>query len=379
MQFEIETRVLRDAVHTIGNLPAANGPTAVTFTADGFGGLTLTRATHLARISTTRDEVTVLDDGKASVAFDKFKKLVDSWTASRVDVRLNNQSVHFTSGDSVAKLALWPEEELYAVPPPVEGLTITFDSRTLLEAVRIAKAGMYLEGGRDELKGIVVRAVLGRICVIGSDGRRVHAWKGEDTFEDVCKRPDKNFDEGLMIPRESIIAVERVLIGTIGSDPVQAQLTVSPNAARLTAGGREIHFAVGAKGPGDVTPFIRFIEPDEVFKVKREALHRLVKSALSLVENDTLTIEFTKGSITVIGDDQRGNIYSDTIDAENTKGGCAVRVNGDYLREFLESASAETIELGYIRSYNAFTHLENDRYLILMLIRDGVIDAERYP
>lgn len=356
---------LKAALHRVAAAPSFKVGGAVNLIADEFGGLTIKRTTGLATMK-VECEAEVEEGGECAVALDKLNDLAGRWSGDTCEITRDASKLNFKVGTSKASLVIWPEKDLEPDLEPIQASTITFDSERFLDFIEVGLRAAYTGGERANIRGVNIRTAHGRITVAGMDGRRIHACFGEETFEGIMPAEDGSHDPGVLLPKEIVNAVARM----IGDDHCAVRLKVSERGGQIEAAGRTFRFLTPQDVAPNIDPFLVPTDRSAECVTDRKGLIKIVKSALPLSYGDSrrIAVSWTASEITVEADDQSGNIYTDSQPAKADKPH-QLCVNGDYLMDFLESLKGDAIRLCHAPGYNALTCTEEDRYLILMLIR----------
>lgn len=365
MKFTVHTKELNKA---LGRLSAVRslGPSAVAIMADSLGGLFLQRDTTLVsmRIECPAE---IEEEGIIAVSFAGLHQRIARTASEKIEVKLAKDKLEIKAGTAVAGLVVWPKAHLNATIPKPDGMPVTFQAEQLAKWIKLAATACTDGLHRPHLAGVCVRSCLGKIIVLGIDGRRVHCGIGDDAFEEV-HRGEASFDSGVLIPVELVSSVEK-LIGENGGD---VNLVVGDNTAQVSAPMGWIRFTTPVDLPPDMTTILKEAKYSVEMQVDRLALLEAAIAAAPAGFGDAqqITLRSAGENLMIEANDGQGNEYRDFASATiKSKLPFCVSANASFLSDFLKGLNGDWIDIGYLSDVHALVCRQPDRYLVLMLMR----------
>jgi DNA polymerase III sliding clamp (beta) subunit (PCNA family) len=315
MKVKIATKTFRDALTRIAHIPGAHTGAphtqAVTMTAD-MAGLTLTRFTSESRIQIIVDEVTVEEEGDSIVLrHDSLSSMISRFGANDTLFHTDEKFMHFVSGSAKAKLALF-SDDIDAEPPEpeLETESIKLPLEDLREIMSVVKSVVGKDPNRPALTGVCVRMMAGKLCFIGSDGRRAH-----------IVMTDYAIDVNCIISGDGVDAMLKALHDECGG----CTFAVGESTVQIFGSNVEISLALINEKYPNIEPFLTEAEKESSIQskvtVNRDEFAASLKTCSSVGHGEArfVTLDVRKTGLNIIANNKKDSDISVSMKCTATK------------------------------------------------------------
>lgn len=200
----------------------------------------------------------------------------------------------------------------------------------LFDLIESTMPAMSRDETRGPLMGMCLQKCLGKVWIVGVDGRRFHAIQTQSEEE-----------KNKSIPLESVQAIFKIL-GDEKRD-IKTAFAVDESIVSVVTPTAELRAVIYEDEPPMMDKQLS-VEGGDSFKVNKNKLKDTVAVAINYHDKQQIELEFKGDSLLVTGGEKGPDFNSSIKLEEKTKGG-HIRVNGSFLLDLLKVAKEEVVEL----------------------------------
>lgn len=309
MKFTIPTTDLKDAIARLSVIPGEAGSIiytqAVRFSAES-GKLKLMRFTSEAKISITAESAVFSDSsGEFCADHTSLSKIVNSFKTKDLSVSIDGKHIHFSSGSSKARLALF-SEEVESEPPEneMETESIKLPIDDLAGYFNAVQSAMSADAASPHLCGVCIRRLNDRLAFMATDNRRCHVALA---------------DHGLDVDCIVSAAGVKSILSAVSKEVGACTLSIGENTLSVVGGSVEITVSLLAEKFPNIMPVLNRPDSDvaAIIKVSKESLMDILDACSPFGETEAKMAlwEVTKkGILSMKADNQKDSEISREIE-----------------------------------------------------------------
>jgi len=360
MKFSCDSSALQRGVSVVQNVSQSKiaNPIVENILIIAEGNQVLFIGTNLTQTLRCCIEAQVDREGQIAVPGKYLGNLVREIGAGTVQVDLKKNRLNLQCGKNSYRLGGIPAEEFPPFLPLSSGETVMFTSAELKDVIRKTVFCTSTEKARFELDGVKIFGAEQEIMFFATDGRRLS--------RTLLNRETPLGEEiSALIPTRTWQELGRAL-----PEGQAVQVTFEPGKVMFEAGDVTLLSSL----LGDNFPPFDQIVPKSFSRrvtVDKAAFESALRRACVLASESThqVILEIAPGEMIVRGESQELGDARDVVEVQYDGDPIKVSYKGDYILDFLRSASTEkvTIELNEPVSPAGYREAEHTAYLHIIM------------